>query len=32
MLVVGLLALEMWVRRAKAAAAIEPHEEQTRVA
>jgi hypothetical protein len=32
MLVVGLLALEMWVRRAKAAAAFEPHEEQARVA
>jgi hypothetical protein len=30
-LVVGLLVLEMWVRRAKAAA-IEPHEEQARVA
>jgi len=31
-LVVGLLALEMWVRRAKAAGAIEPHEERARVA
>lgn len=31
-LVLGLLALETWVRRARPAAAIEPHEEDARVA
>ena len=31
-LVVGLLALEMWVRRARVVAATEPNEEQARVA
>jgi hypothetical protein len=31
-LVLGLLALEMWVRRARPAGAIAPHEEDTRVA
>jgi hypothetical protein len=31
-LVLGLLALEMWVRRARTAPTIERHEERARVA